>query len=422
MRGLDVLVAEQRALDLAAGGVGLDDHPRVVAAGELDRLVQLVHRLDPADADAGAESRGLDPERRPHRLAALAPARLPRGGEIDLRQAGLGEEPLQGQLVHADRRGEHVGADVGEVEPLEYALHAAVLAEGAVQSGEGDLGAVQSLSRHQRHRRALDAPGPGVRDRHLDRLVPGPLQPPRHRLSRAQRDVVLGGAATAEDRDPHSPVASVSAVPARGLADDQGHGRARLQFRARRRELVGDAADLRRDFGLLFGDDRLQPRGATSSTASARSLPITFGAVAFSSPLETTIETVEPGGSCEPALGACEITCPAGAELCRFFDAGRETAPADLLHGDAALRPDQDRDLGQLRPAGDPQQDFGAAFDGLVRRRARVLITSPSSTFSECTSSTFESRPAPSSASSASARAGAGGGGDLGAARPGAHR
>jgi hypothetical protein len=57
-----------------------------------------------------------------------------------------GEEPLQRQLVHADRGGEDVGADVGHVEPLEQPLDAAVLAEGAVQGREDRVGAEQAAA------------------------------------------------------------------------------------------------------------------------------------------------------------------------------------------------------------------------------------------------------------------------------------
>jgi hypothetical protein len=126
-------------------GVRLDNHPGVVAQGEVDGRVQsLAKILDPADADTGAEARGLDPERQPHLLTALAPTRLADGDELDLRQAGLGEEALQRQLVHADGRGEHVGADVGDVQPLQHPLHAAVLAEGPVQGREDRFSAKQA--------------------------------------------------------------------------------------------------------------------------------------------------------------------------------------------------------------------------------------------------------------------------------------
>ena len=62
-RGLGVLVAEHRALDLAALRRSLDDHPRVVASRELDRRVEVLGVVDLRDPHARTEPRGLDPER-----------------------------------------------------------------------------------------------------------------------------------------------------------------------------------------------------------------------------------------------------------------------------------------------------------------------------------------------------------------------
>ena len=50
---------------------------------------------------------------------------------------------LEHHLVHAQRRGEHAGADVRDVEALEQALHGPVLAERAVQDREHDVDAGQ---------------------------------------------------------------------------------------------------------------------------------------------------------------------------------------------------------------------------------------------------------------------------------------
>ena len=104
--------------------------------------------LDPGDADARADPRGLDPERQPQlaRSARASPS-SPTAANSTWGIAARGEEPLQGQLVHADRRGEHVGADVGDVEPLQQPLDAAVLAEGAVQGREDGVGAEQAARR-----------------------------------------------------------------------------------------------------------------------------------------------------------------------------------------------------------------------------------------------------------------------------------
>ena len=58
---------------------------------------------------------------------------------LDLRQAGVRHQLLEHHLVHAQRRGEHAGADVRDVEALEQALHGAVLAERPVQHREHDV-------------------------------------------------------------------------------------------------------------------------------------------------------------------------------------------------------------------------------------------------------------------------------------------
>ena len=328
-----------------------------MAAGQLDRRVELLAQaLDPADADARAEARGLDPERQAHRLAALAPARLAGGDELDLRQARLGEESLQRQLVHADRRGEDVGADVGEVEPLEQALDAAVLAEGAVQGGEGGVGAEQAGRRapaRPARRRKLQPPSREIVTRSAS--WPASSSPP------ATASPERSETSCSEERPPPRTATlilrplPVRLVPPAGLPTTTVTVGARFDFGARRRELVGDAADLRGDFGFLFLHGRLQPGFAQRfHRFGAFACRSRSGTVAFSSPLETTIETVEPRGSCEPALGAWRITSPAGLRAFFFFDAGGEAAAADLLHRDRALRADQDRHLGQLRPAWRP--------------------------------------------------------------------
>ena len=127
-------VPDHRALDLAAACVGLDDHPRVVAGGELDRLVELgLGAEHPRDPDTRAEPRGLHPERPRHRRRVLAPAGLADLAELDLRQVPEGEQPLADELVHRDRGGEHARPRVGDIERLEQSLDAPVLAERAVQ-------------------------------------------------------------------------------------------------------------------------------------------------------------------------------------------------------------------------------------------------------------------------------------------------
>ena len=298
-----------------------------------------VEVLDAGDADAGAQPRGLHPERQPELLAAPPPVVALDRGELDLGDAAGGEEPLQGQLVHADRRGEDVGADVGDVEPLEQALDAAVLAEGAVQGREDDVGAEQAGGRGQLDRcRRRDS------SRRRGAIVtstaswPAARRPRGDRGARAQRDVVLGGAAAAEDRDPHGSSSPSSAFGAGRLADRRSspcrpvpvRSRAAGTGRATRPTWPGD-------FGFFFFDARDEAGCAdrlhrfAAQPCRSRSAPR-----ACSSPAETTIETVEPGSTSLPALGDWLITSPAGGGAFFFGDAGVEAAAADLLHREAS--------------------------------------------------------------------------------------
>ena len=155
------------------------------AASSASRLsTRLIPTLDPS-------REGFTQSGRPSAGAALAPALLPHRDEIDLGQAAVGEQPLQGQLVHADRRGEDVGADVGDVEPLEQALDAAVLAERPVQRREGDVGPQQAAAGRQGDGLPVAGPGAVAGDRHPQRLVARRLEAVGDCLPGAKRDVVL---------------------------------------------------------------------------------------------------------------------------------------------------------------------------------------------------------------------------------------
>ena len=315
---------------------------------------------------------GLTQSGAPICLAALAPAGLAGGDEVDLGDAGLGEEPLQRQLVHADSRGEDVGADVGKVEPLEQALDAAVLTEGAVQGREDGVGAEQAAAGGELDRLALAAPArPSARS-----SPPAPrARPPPGRGQRPRRSAARRRARRSGRRRGPRPSFFCSGFrfarrgrPCRRRASpccpastsEPGGG----NWSVTRPTCEGTSVSCSCTVGF-------SPAARSASTASARSLPITLGIVAFSSPLETTIETVEPGGSCEPALGDWRITCPSGCVLSIFFDAGHEAAAADLLHRERALRADQHRHLGQLRAAGDLQHDLRAPWSRSARRMVR---------------------------------------------------
>src|SRR5262249_62321674 len=101
----------------------------------------------------------------------LPPALRPCPAVGHLRNAVAGEQVLEDQLVHADRRGLNVGAGVGDAEDLEQTLHAAVLSPWAVEHREGDVAIQQPSGRREAHRGALGAPAPLTADGHLNRLA-----------------------------------------------------------------------------------------------------------------------------------------------------------------------------------------------------------------------------------------------------------
>ena len=118
----------------------------------------------------------------------------------------------------------HAGADVGHARQLEQALDGAVLAEGAVQDGEVDVGprdhlrVVEARAGRPRRsgcgheedgraarRRRRSAPScshqpPAWSIEHGQHVVPRG-EPLRHRGRRAHAHLVLAGAAAEEQRD-----------------------------------------------------------------------------------------------------------------------------------------------------------------------------------------------------------------------------
>ena len=66
---------------------------------------------------------------------------------LDDGQLGLGKQPLHHILVHARRRTQHTGADIGEACQFKKALDSSVLAKGAVQNRENH---VQRLATQRR--------------------------------------------------------------------------------------------------------------------------------------------------------------------------------------------------------------------------------------------------------------------------------
>ena len=126
------------------------------------------------------------------------------------RQAGGGEDLLGLDLVHGHRRGQHARVGVGDPQPLQQALHAAVLAPAAVERVEHDVGA--------RVRKPPDQVRPGVDLNH------GIARGPQRGCAlgaRDEGDLALGRPAAQQHRDaggsPARHAASKSLAPLRGL-------------------------------------------------------------------------------------------------------------------------------------------------------------------------------------------------------------
>ena len=78
----------------------------------------------------------------------------------------VAQHRLEDVLVHAERRREHSGADVGHVGELEQPLHGAVLPERAVQDRQDDFDLAQrghNLVAGDRDRHRRGGPCPGTR-------------------------------------------------------------------------------------------------------------------------------------------------------------------------------------------------------------------------------------------------------------------
>ena len=140
--------SSSRGFDAGAADALLDDELAVEAGGEVEGGGQFAAVVDFADADRGAQVRGLDEERVvAERLLDEARASFGIGRHSPrsrvtcgrLGQASGGEEALHGVLVHAGGGAEDAGADVGDVGEFEEALDGAVFAEGAVEDGEDDV-------------------------------------------------------------------------------------------------------------------------------------------------------------------------------------------------------------------------------------------------------------------------------------------
>ena len=204
--------------------------------------------------------------------------------------------------------------------------------------------------------RAVAAPAPVAADRHRDRLVPGPSSP------RATEAPERSETSCSEERPPERTATLMALLlrrrrrrrpcrrrsspcrPVRARSPPAGTGR------PTRPTLPGASVSSSSTVGL-------RPAARIASTASARSLPTTFGTLACFLPEETTIETVEPASTWLPALGDWPITSPAGELLSSSETLGVRPRPRICCTATAALAADQHRHLGQLRAAGDEQGD-----------------------------------------------------------------
>jgi hypothetical protein len=215
-RGPRLGVAQHRHLDLPPLDALLDDDPLVVGGGQRRGLVQLAGLVGLGHAHRRAEVGRLHEQRvgqalgrhRPLRPVDLGVAQ----GEVRALGYPVGPQHLLGlDLVHAQRRAEHAGPDVGHPGQLQQALHRAVLAEGAVQQ------------RQHHHRQA--AGGRGDRGQRLDGGAGGGDPGRQRRPPRGQgRERVLGADPGAVAGDPDRLDLVAAGV---GRRQDVGGGRAR---------------------------------------------------------------------------------------------------------------------------------------------------------------------------------------------------
>ena len=134
-------IVDHRDRQFQPGDVGLDHHLLAEGPGRgrqfLGRSVGA--REHPEHPHGRAFGVGLDDIGRRHdvRPRRLEPIVQPpaRHGHARRREHRLGLG-----LVHGQRRGQHPGMGIGQTEGLQHALNAAVLAPGAVQGVEADIG------------------------------------------------------------------------------------------------------------------------------------------------------------------------------------------------------------------------------------------------------------------------------------------
>ena len=380
---------------------------------QLDRRVELVaERLDPADADAGAEPRGLHPERQAHRRAALAPALLAGRDELDLGHAALRRRAASGSACpcrspRRGRRSRRRGGRAtragpgrcrprrrGRAGPGRRRRRRAGRRPGASSTGLAVAGSSRpsraivtrsaswpASSRPARHRLARSAARRRAR-RSGRRRGPRPSFFGRSSGSASEPP----GAACRRRRSPSSP----------GSTSEPGGG----NWSVTRPTCEGTSVSCSCTVGLQAGFAQRFDRFGAQLADHVRHLRLLFALG------DDDRDGRAARRARMPALGAWRITSPAGFELCFFGDAGDEAAAADLLHGDRALR---SRPGPAPWPASGPLEtvrvDGRAAGRGRRRREGSEWITSPASTASELTSLDLRLRSRLLRASSASSPA-----------------
>ena len=157
---------------------------------------------------------------------------------LDDRQPGLGEKPLHHVLVHARRRAQHAGTDIGDPRQLEEPLDRPILAKGAVQNGKDH---VQRLAAQRRmavqSRRSAPSQCHLRFRRHQRRLPLG-----QHSCSRRSRRIARPQLRWFRSIGPlQQPLRRPRCQPVPGLVDTDGHyvkfiAINRLQYRSRREQ------------------------------------------------------------------------------------------------------------------------------------------------------------------------------------------
>ena len=188
------------------------------------------------------------------------------------RQPGGLQHDLHVGLVHADRAGEHAGADVADAGHLEHALDGAVLAPRAVQQREDDVDLAERLRRLRRlvddqvgARRSSRGQGDAARSPSTRGQLVGALDPQPLGVAGLEHPAAVGG-----DADRHH------VVRRRGRSPAARCRRSRSEMRV----LAGAAAEDDGDAGLaglarvgsLIGADPTGP-AAPAPRRDARTSP-----------------------------------------------------------------------------------------------------------------------------------------------------